>query len=76
MPVLDAARLRYEMDTHGRPAGDLARTAGLDANTVTRALHGRPVSTRTLRLLTVALLAQPHVRLTADLIAPPVHSIG
>ena len=71
MPVIDASRLQYEMAVRGLMAGDLARMAGIDANTVTRALHGRPVTMRTVRTITSALLAQPHVRMTADLIAKP-----
>lgn len=71
MPVIDAPRLQYEMAVRGLIAGDLARVAGVDANTVTRALHGRPVTMRTVRMITSALLTQPLVRLTADLIARP-----
>ena len=71
MPVIDADRLHYEMAVRGLIAGDLARMAGIDANTVTRALHGRPVTMRTVRAITSTLLAQPYLRMTADLIARP-----
>ena len=71
VPLIDAPRLQYEMAVRGLVAGDLARMAGIDANTVTRALHGRPVAVRTVRLITSALLAQPQLRLTANLIARP-----
>lgn len=69
--MIDSARLRYEMDVRGLLATDLARAARVNANTVTRALHGRPVSTRTVRQIAGALLATPQPRLTGDLIARP-----
>jgi predicted transcriptional regulator len=71
MPLIDADRLRYEMAVRGLTAGDLARMAGIDANTLTRALHGRPVTMRTVRMITSTLLAQPHVPMTVDLIVKP-----
>lgn len=71
MPLIDSTRLHYEMDVRGLLAAELARAAAIDANTVTRALHGRPVSTRTVRQITAALLAHPQIGVTADLIARP-----
>ena len=71
MPLVNADRLRYEMNTRGLLAGELAQMAGIDANTASRALCGRPVTIRTLRRITTALLTQPPLRVTADLIAKP-----
>lgn len=76
MAFIDAARLRYEMDTRGLAGGELARLAGIDADTVTRALSGRPVTLRTVRRITGALLAQPPLRVLSDLIARPVERTG
>lgn len=74
MPVLDTERLRYEMDTRGLLGGDLARMARIDANTVSRALAGRPVAIRTVRSIAGALLAQPPFRMGAELIAKPARA--
>jgi transcriptional regulator with XRE-family HTH domain len=71
MPLVNADRLRYEMHARGLLGGELAQMAGIDANTVSRALRGRPVTVRTLRRITTALLTQPPLRVTADLIAKP-----
>jgi hypothetical protein len=50
------------------------RLAGVDANAMTRALHGRPgcVAVRTLRLITTELVARPTLRLAPELLAKPV----
>jgi transcriptional regulator with XRE-family HTH domain len=53
MPKVDAERLRYEMATRGLLGRDLARLAKIDANTISRALSGRPVTTRTLMRIIV-----------------------
>lgn len=71
MPVLDADRLRYEMAIRGLLGADLARKSGVDANTISRGLSGKPVRMRTLMRITSALLSQPPLRLTADIIAKP-----
>ncbi len=71
MPIIDAERLRYEMATRGLLGRDLARLANIDANTISRALGGRPVTTRTLMRITSGLLSQPPLRLTPELIAKP-----
>jgi transcriptional regulator with XRE-family HTH domain len=71
MPIVDAERLRYEMHTRGLLGRDLARLAHVDANTISRALGGRPVTTRTLMRLTSGLLTQPPLRMATDLVARP-----
>ena len=47
--IINADRLRYEMAIRGMTAGELARLAGVNKNTINRALTGRSVSRRTLR---------------------------
>jgi transcriptional regulator with XRE-family HTH domain len=69
--IIDADRLRYEMALRGMTAGELARMACVNKNTITRALSGRSVSRRTLRELTRALLAHPHLRMADVLLAKP-----
>ena len=71
MPVLDAERLRFEMAIRGLQGGELARMAHLDANTISRALGGRPVTVRTLRRITSALLTQPPLPLAGEIVAKP-----
>lgn len=71
MPVLDAERLRYEMDIRGLRGVDLARMAGIDQNTLSRALACKPVTTRTLMRITSGLLTQPPLKVTMDIVAKP-----
>ena len=69
--IINADRLRYEMALRGMTAGELARLACVNKNTVTRALCGRPVSRRTLRELSRALLVYPTLRMADVLVARP-----
>ena len=71
MPILNADRLRYEMHIRGLTGDELARMAGVTANTLSRGLGGKPVTMRTLRRMTSALLTQPPLRVMADLVAEP-----
>ncbi|MGA3129097.1 MAG: helix-turn-helix transcriptional regulator [Candidatus Korobacteraceae bacterium] len=71
MPRVDAERLRYEMAARGLLGRDLARLANLDANTISRALGGKPVTTRTLMRITSGLLTQPQLKLVTDIIVKP-----
>jgi transcriptional regulator with XRE-family HTH domain len=72
MPILDPERLRYEMHIRGLSGDELARRAGLNKNTHSRGLAGKPVTMGTLRRITSALLTQLPLRVMADLIARPV----
>jgi transcriptional regulator with XRE-family HTH domain len=76
MPKVDAERLRYEMATRGLLGRDLARLAKIDANTISRALSGRPVTTRTLMRITSGLLTQPQLKLASDIIVKPASREG
>jgi transcriptional regulator with XRE-family HTH domain len=69
--IINADRLRYEMAIRGITAGELARLAGVNKNTITRALTGRPVSRRTLRELSRALLTYPTLRMADVLLEKP-----
>ena len=71
MPILNAERLRYEMHIPGLTGDELARMAGVNKNTLSRGLGGKPVTMRTLRRMTSALLTQPPLRVMADLVAQP-----
>jgi len=71
MVIIDADRLRYEMALRGMTAGELARLASVNKNTVSRALSGRSISGRTLRDLTRALLAYPPLRMADVLLTKP-----
>ena len=71
MPRVDAERLRYEMATRGLLGRDLARLANIDANTISRALGGKPVTTRTLMRITSGLLTQPQLKLASNIIVKP-----
>jgi hypothetical protein len=61
--TINSDRLRYEMAIRGITAGELARLAEVNKNTITRALAGGPVSRRTLRELSRALLMYPTLRM-------------
>jgi hypothetical protein len=69
--IINADRLRYEMAIRGMTAGELARLACVNKNTMTRALSGRPVSRRTLRELSRALLTYPTLRMVDVLLDKP-----
>ena len=71
MPVLDGDRLRFEMAIRGLQGGELARMAYVDANTISRALGGKPVTVRTLQRIASALLTQPPLRLAGEIVAKP-----
>ncbi len=71
MPIVDAERLHYEMDIRGLRGADLARMAGIDHNTLSRALARKPVTTRTLMKITSGLLTQPPLRVTMDIVKKP-----
>lgn len=71
MPVLDRERLRFEMARRGLQGRELARMAHPDANTISRALGGKPVTVRTLQRITSALLTQPPLRLASEIVARP-----
>jgi lambda repressor-like predicted transcriptional regulator len=57
--AIDTKKLRRAMAERGWSAGDLARTAGLSANTMTEALRGRPVAPGTLRKIVAAITSTP-----------------
>jgi transcriptional regulator with XRE-family HTH domain len=68
---LDSARIDFELGIRGVNQRTLAARAGIPEPTMSRARHGRPVSERTLRRITEALLGIP-LMLGADmLIAAP-----
>jgi transcriptional regulator with XRE-family HTH domain len=69
--IINANRLLYEMALRGMTAGELARLASVNKNTVSRALSGRSVSQRTLRELSRALLAYPPLRMADVLLDKP-----
>ena len=69
--IINADRLRYEMAIRGMTAGELARLAGVNKNTINRALTGRSVSRRTLRELSRALLTYPALRMADVLLDKP-----
>ena len=71
MPILDAERLRYEMHIRGLTGDELARMSGVNKNTISRGLGGKPVTMRTLRRITSGLLTQPPLRVMADLVGRP-----
>lgn len=52
---INPAALRHQCAIHGLSFQELAHGAGLSAPTISHALSGRPVSTRTLRAIAAAL---------------------
>jgi len=69
--ILDIGQLRYEMAIRGLDGRTLARVAGVSKNTVTRARHGQPINSETLRRIVAALLTFPPLRMAEDLVARP-----
>lgn len=67
--TIHVARLRHEMNRRGWAATDLARAARLSEATISAALGGKPISTRSLGLIADALAAAPVIRGIDDLIA-------
>jgi lambda repressor-like predicted transcriptional regulator len=61
--------LRHEMNRRGWAATDLARASRLSEATISSALGGKPISTRSLGLIADALAAAPVIRGIDDLIA-------
>ena len=57
--VIQANRLRSEMERRGLSARELARVAGLSAPTVCTALAGRPIAMRSLQLIAETLSRIP-----------------
>lgn len=64
---LDAARLDFELGRRGLTGRRLSELSGVPEVTISRARHGRPVTERTLRKLTNALLSVP-LLIGADLL--------
>ncbi len=56
---IKADRLRLELALRGWHASDLASAAAVSPPTITSALHGRPVSSRTLAKIATALTRAP-----------------
>jgi transcriptional regulator with XRE-family HTH domain len=71
MPKLDVERLRYEMHSRGLNGKELAARAGLDANTVSRALSGRTISLRSLRRIAAALLSVREIEGVQSILEQP-----
>ncbi len=69
---LDSARIDFELGRRGVNQRTLAARAGIPEPTMSRARHGRPVSERTLRRITEALLGIPLVVGADLLIAEPM----
>ena len=58
---ISVQRLRLELARRGWTHGDLARSAGISAPTVSAAMAGRPVAPRTVRRIAEALSLAPVV---------------
>ena len=65
---LNPDRLRIEIATRGGDPMLLAHVAGVSEATLSHAMHGRKVSTATLRALALAMVTLPVLRGTPDLI--------
>ena len=67
--ALDAVRLRQELARRGWGAADLAREAHLSQATVSAALSGKPIASKSLGRIATALLRTPAIDLIDALIA-------
>ena len=71
--AVDSTRLRRELTRRGWSASDLARTARLSPATVSAALAGRRVATRSLSCMARALCQAPVIDLVDALIEDDEH---
>ena len=71
--AVDSTRLRHELIRRGWSASDLARLAGLSPATVSAALAGRRVATRSLACIAHALCQAPVIDLVDALIEDGEH---
>jgi transcriptional regulator with XRE-family HTH domain len=67
--LLDSHRLRRELLRRGLTQGHLATLSGVRQETISRAVNGRRVATRTLAAIAAALTAAPIVGMSLDLVA-------
>lgn len=65
--ILDAARLDHQLGLRGVSHRRLCELSGVPQPTLSRALHGRPISPTTFRRLTTTLLEIP-LMVGADLL--------
>jgi transcriptional regulator with XRE-family HTH domain len=65
---IKADRLRLELARRGWHASDLAFAAAVSPPTITSALHGRPVSSRTIAKIATALTRAPIIAGVEDLL--------
>jgi transcriptional regulator with XRE-family HTH domain len=66
--ILQSDRLRLEMMRRGLSATDLAHASGLSAPTVSAALAGRAISTRSLQRIAAALTSLPIIAVIDSLL--------
>jgi hypothetical protein len=69
--LLDREQLDYQLGLRACTSRDLARQAGVHEVLLSRARHGQPITERTLRKITNALLRIPLHPGAELLIAPP-----
>jgi len=74
--VIQAQRLRSEMDRRGLSARELARVAGLSAPTVCTALAGRPIAQRSLQLIAETLSRIPPNTVADTLLGVAIEGLG
>ena len=66
---LDGGRFRRELAIRAVTARDVSRVSGVAPNTLTRCLHGAPISVGTLRAVVKALQSMPVLQGVDELIA-------